>query len=159
MSISNPRIEVKDAATAGWFGAREEARLPGHVSGAGMSAPPISSTESPGWKWDARVWLRRARRIVIDLAIVVAAMTAVPVLAVTVVGGEWWRPSMEVSYMRAKAHSAEASRPFGVPKDPSITPLEGGRSFAALQPFRQSKEFPMITVPHPVATWQHHRMG
>lgn len=159
MSISNPRIEVKDAATAGWFGAREEARLPVHVSGAGRSAPPSASTESPGWKWDARVWLRRARRIVIDLAIVVAAMTAVPVLAVTVWDGEWWRTSMEVSFTRAKVHSAEASRPFGVPKDPSITPLEAGRSLAALQPFRQSKEFPMIAVPHPVATWQHHRMG
>src|ERR1019366_9385354 len=98
MSTSNPRIEVKDAATAGWFGAREEARLPVHVSGAGLSAPPSASRESPGWKWDARVWLRRVRRIVFDLAIVLAAMTAVPVVAVTVVGGEWWRPSLEGLY-------------------------------------------------------------
>src|ERR1019366_8270774 len=157
MSMSNPRIEVKGGAAAGWLGAREEAQLPVRASGAGRNAASPVSGETTFWKWDARVWLRRARRIVIDLAIIIAAMTAVPVALVTLSSGADWGSNVGLGMgnTRASILAAEASRQFGVPKDPSITPLEAGRSFAALQPSRQSKEFPLVDVQYTEAFWRH----
>jgi hypothetical protein len=159
VTISNPRIEVKDAAAGGWFGALEESQMPVRVSGAGSSASNTAAREMPQWRWGTRTWLRRVRRIIVDLVIIVAAMTAVPVVLVKLTAGANWRSEMNVSHARARLRSVDALRAFAVPADPAITPLEAGRAFAAIQSIRSSSEFPVLDAPPSSAPWRSMPMG
>jgi hypothetical protein len=98
--------------------------------------------------------MRRVRRVVLDLAIVVVAFTAVPVLAVSLSNGAVFRSGFSIEYARERMRAAEASRPFTIPTDPSITAVDAGRSFLALQDTRSSAVFPTLDGPHPAATWR-----
>jgi hypothetical protein len=90
--------------------------------------------------------------MLIDLAVVLAALTAVPVLLVQTSNQYDWSIGLGIGDMRSELISVEALRVFGVPADPSITPIEAGRSFAALQPARSDPQFPRIEFVHPEAT-------
>ncbi len=158
MTISNPRVDVKDAIAGGWFGAREESQLPARRSGAG-SAPSHDGSGSEPAKWSGAAWLRRARRAAIDLAIILAAMVALPVLFVAIYDAVDWRSSIAVDDTRGKVASIAPLRSLMVPVDPSITPLEAGRAFAALQaPRGTSVEFPLVPVAYRAMTWQRLKM-
>jgi hypothetical protein len=155
VTISNPQIEVKDAAAAGWFGAREEVQLPVRGPSGGWSAKGSATAgDSSAVESRGRIWMRRARRVALDLAIVLAAMTAVPVLAVSLSNGAVWRSGPALWNAEERVRAVEASRPFTIPADPSITPLDAGRSFLALQDTRSSAVFPTQDVPHLAATWR-----
>ncbi len=155
MTISNPQIEVKDALAAGWFGAREEVRLPVRVPNGGWSARGAGACARLRRSREQRAhWMRRVRRAVLDLAIVIAAMTAVPVLAVSLSNGAVWGSGLAIGNARERVRATDASRPFTIPADPSITPLDAGRSFLALQDTRSSAVFPTQDVPHLAATWR-----
>jgi len=130
MTTSNPRIDVKDAARGGWFGARQEAHLPARANGAG---PAVPAAESHSGESRAQLWMRRARRALMDLALVLAAMTAIPVVLVWLSPPLSMHSQFERDYSHSKSQTAEASRPFALPADPSISPLEAGRAFVALQ--------------------------
>lgn len=161
MTISNPRIEVKDAASAAWFGLPDSANVPARVTASGLNAPVARGAERSA-ESRAKLWARRARQIVIDIAVVLAVMTAIPVLTVSLLSSDWWRTSMRVGNTRAKVLATEPLRAVMIPKDPSITPLEAGRAFAALQPLipgNGGSPFPMVDVARPVATWRGLRMA
>ena len=117
MSVSNPRIEVKDAAPAGWFGAREDANLPVRASGADPGAGTSRREAGPSDARAARRWWRLALRFVADLAVVLAAMTAIPVIGVVVNDGWHSSHSMSVGDTREKLLAIEPSRRLGVEKD------------------------------------------
>ncbi len=155
MTISNPQISVKEAAGAGWFGAREEAQLPVRAPNGGWSAKGSAPARDSGAvESGGRIWMRRVRRVVLDLAVVLAAMMAVPVLAVSLSSGAVWRSGLELGNAIERVRAVEASRPFTIPADPSITPLDAGRSFLALQDTRSSAVFPTLDVPRLAATWR-----
>lgn len=154
MTTSNPRIEVKDAVAGGWFGAREEANLPVRAGGAGLGARAAAPEAAKPDARSPQAWWRLARRVVLDLTIVLAAMTAIPVVGVIVNDGSQWYPGMGLRDSREKLRAIEPSRQFGVKKDPSISPLEAGRLFAGFPPIRETAAFPTIGVVHPEATWR-----
>lgn len=153
MSASNPRIEVKDAARGAWFGAREEAKAPVRSREAGWGAQPAAAQPAHADESRAERWVRRGRRILIDLVVVLAAMTAVPVVLVKMSSAYNWSAGLGLGNTRAKTLSIEPLRQFGVPSDPSITPLEAGRSLTAMQPVRTDPQFPIIEFVHPAAPW------
>lgn len=154
MSISHPQIDVNEAASGTWFGAREEAQLPVRSEGNGWSARHTDSRDAAPSEGGARVWMRRALRALLDLAIVIAAMAAVPVLSVTQADGSFWRAGFDVANARYRSHGAEAARAFMGPADPSVTPLDAGRSLLALQGTHSSQAFPTQDVPAAAATWR-----
>jgi hypothetical protein len=133
--------------------------LPVRASGAGPGAHHAASDAASADAHAGRSWWRRARRIVLDLVLVLAAMTAIPVVGVYVDDGWHWYHSMGIGNLRERLRSAEPSRRFGVPKDPSISPLEAGRLFAGFQPINQNAAFPTIGVVHPEATWRTLKMS
>jgi hypothetical protein len=144
MSISHPRIEVKDATAAGWFGAREEADLPARGDDGRNTGVAESRDATAGGA--GRVWLRRLRRALVDLAMVVAAMTAVPLLTVSAVHGRFWQSRYRVHYAQAHVEEIETARAFMVPADPTITPLEAGQSYFYLLQPAVSTDFPAPSV-------------
>lgn len=152
MTISHPRIEVKDVASAGWFGAREEAQLPVHGGERGWNAEPVAASDAAAGARGARVWARRVRRIVFDLAIVVAAMTAVPVLTVLAAHGEFWG-TWKTFYTQPRVPGADALRAYVVPADPSITPLAAGKSYVALLTQQTAADFPAPSLVRSEQTW------
>jgi hypothetical protein len=161
VSNSNPRIEVKNAASAAWFGLPGSAKVPVRMSGGGLKVPPAVEAEPTAGESRAQRWTRRARRAALDLIVMLGILTAVPVLTVSLLSGEWWRNSIRVENTREKVRQVEPLRAFTIPKDASITPLEAGRAFGSLQPYRQGNEysdFPMAVVPQPEATWRGLRM-
>ncbi len=154
MTISHPRIEVKDAASAGWFDAREEARMPVRGAARERNAEPAAASDGAAGEGGAHLWVRRARRIVFDLAIVVGVLTALPVLAVSLANGYFWRSVYDVSNARERIRATEASRPFTVPVDPSITAVQAGRSYFALQYVAPRPEFPTQNVTRAAPAWR-----
>ena len=155
MTISNPRIEVKEAASAAWFGLPQSAKVPARVSGGQPGAPTKVSDGAASAEPRAARWKRLVRRAVVDLAVVFAVLVAVPVLTVSLFPVDLWWRGMAVENVRQKVRSAEPIRALMVEKDPAITPLEAGRAFAALQPdIPNNPDFPLVDVPHPEATWR-----
>ena len=131
-------------------------RAAGRASGSAATAATAATAgeeESTRRTWDARAWLRRGRRIAIDLAMVLAVMTAAPILIASVGWGRYGQQA-SMAGVRTRIHAGDAVRPFGIASDPSITPMQAGLAFNALQPDRQSAEFRIIEVPHPAAPWR-----
>lgn len=125
MTESNFRAEVKDARTFGWAGAAEEGHVPVRADGAG--APSRAGSES-----GSRRWLRIGRRVLSDLAIVLAAMTAIPVLAVVAPRSRFWTSTETLNRSQSMVRLRDAARPFTIPSDPSISPLDAGMALAAI---------------------------
>ena len=73
-----------------------------------------------------------ASRVVVDLAMVLAAMTAIPVIAVTIPPSRFWPSAELVGRNQAAVRLREAALPFTVASDASITPVAAGRSLSAI---------------------------
>lgn len=140
------RIETQGARPAGFFGVREDAQLPVPSSPAhGLSGAPVRARRS---------WLGIALRIGRDALIAVALMASVPIGIVAVQGDRVWGYTAFSTQTRARIAQSDAVRPLALPKDPSITPLQAGLAFNALQPKIEVKGFPMIEpAVRPEATW------
>ena len=107
----------------------------------------------------ARAWFRRGRRVLLDLAVVVVAMTTVPILTVTVTNGRFWQRGLDMAPIRARLGAAATSRAFTVQADRSITPFEAGRSLAGLEQARGSSTLPIQNTPSIAATWRFINVG
>ncbi len=138
--MDQTRIDSRDASAAGLFGAREEAQVPAHAHG----YAPYVAQETARVR---RSWLGITVRLVRNAAIAVAIMTMVPIGIVAVNGARIWNGGSFGASTRARVAQAERVRSLKLPADPSITPMQAGRAFNALQPVRDSKQFPTVTSP------------
>jgi hypothetical protein len=153
VTISQPRIEVKEAAAAaGWFGAREEAKLPARADATGPGAATAGAHSSGARGAFRNTWPRRVRRALFDLAIVIAALTAVPVLTVSIAHGEFWS-RWKTFYTQPIVPPAGALQAFVAPSDPAITPLAAGESYVALFSQQTAANFPGPNVNHSNQLW------
>lgn len=144
------RIETQGARPAGFFGAREDAQLPVPSSAAGgLSGAPMRARRS---------WVRTALRIVRDALLAVALMATVPIGIVALQGDRFWGYTAFTSQTQARIALSDAVRPFALPKDPSITPMQAGLAFNALQPEMEVKVKGFLMIEpavRPEATWEH----
>ncbi len=102
-----------------------------------------------------RSWLRIGLRIVRDAAVAVAVMTLVPIAIIAVRGENAWGHGNFGNSIRAKLALVEFSRPLTVVKDPSITPMQAGLAYNALQPDRKASEFAIVELAsRPALSWQ-----
>ena len=144
--MDRARVNSREATAAGWQDVREEAQLPVHAGNYARRA-----TEEP--VRPKRSWLGFGLRIVRDAAIAVALMALVPITIVAVKGDGIWRSAIGRN-TQAKVERAELMRPFALPFDPSITPIQAGRAFNALQPEQSDVNFPSPRLAsRPEATW------
>ena len=156
-SVSNPRIEVKDAARAGWFGGREEAQVPVRAPHGGAPAAPAAPAAPVGATADERAtrrWPRVGLRALRDVAIVLAAIMTYTIGMITWSSSRMFEQAASIGSGSGKILAAESSRPFALPKDPSITPADAGRAFAELQPERSGgAAFRQQSVVHLERPW------
>lgn len=141
-------IETQGARPAGFFGMREDAQLPV------PSSPAPELTGAPARA--RRSWLGIALRIGRDALIAVALMATVPIGIVAFTGDRVWVYTSWNVNTRERIAQSDAARPLALPKDPSITPMQAGLAFNALQQKTEVKGFPMIEpAARPEATWEH----
>ncbi len=144
--MDRARVDSSETRAAGWSDVREEAQLPVH---SGTYAPRTTDAPAP----TKRSWLGFGLRIVRDAAIAVALMALVPITIVAVNGDDLWS-SAAGRNVRPKIERAETSRPFALAYDPSITPIQAGRAFNALQSNYADVTFPSPHIAsRPEATW------
>ena len=142
------RIETEGVRPAGFFGMREDAQVPVRAqASAALSGAPGRTRRS---------WLGIATRMVRDALIAVALMASIPIGIVAFNGDRVWRSNAFSNNTRARISQSEAMRPLALPKDASITPMQAGLAFNALQPKVEVSGFPMIEpAVRPEASWQH----
>ena len=142
------RVDTQGAASANLFGARAEAELPVHAPAFG------SLTGEPARP--RRSWPAVALRIVRDALIAVVLMTAVPIILVARNGDRVWDPNaFKQQPTRARVAQAEIARPLALSADRSITPMQAGLAFNALQEKIEVRGFPMNEpAERPIATWE-----
>ena len=134
-------------AAAGAFDARHEAQLPVRIADRAGVAPGKTRVR--------RSWLGIGIRIVRDAAVAVAFMALVPIAIIGVKGENAWGRGNFGNSIRAKLALSDASRSVMLPKDPSITPMQAGVAFNALQPRREAGAFPVIEpVSRPEHSWE-----
>lgn len=119
------------------FGARAEAQLAQRCDDTALGGLDAGRPR--------RSWPRFALRIVRDVAIAVALMTAIPVISVARNGDRIWAPMKQIANTRNDAVNPEVFRGHAVPRDPSITPLHAGRAFSRLHPRTRRASFPELT--------------
>ena len=136
-------------AAAGFQGAVEDAALPVRRPDAGLPVPPATKLKSGSGI------LRQTVRMLRDAGIAVALMLTVPVALVAIRGHILFRQSNFSAYVHQNIASSDAVRPFGVPADASISPIDAGRAFAALQPAKQQPGFvPTAPAQRTVPSWR-----
>ena len=103
-----------------------------------------------------RSWLRIGLRIVRDAAIAVGLMAMVPIALVAIKGGYFWRIGDVGVNTEVRLKLMERVRPFGLAADPSITPMDAGLAFAALQSPPKSPGAFVINEPvsRPEMSWR-----
>ncbi len=132
---------------AGLFGSRAEAELPMHA--------PIHGTPTDQPARARRSWSAVTGRIIRDALIAVLLMAMVPISIVARNGDRVWDVRGLSSNTRARVAQADASRPLALPRDPTITPMQAGLAFSALQPKVEVQGFPMIEpAVRPMASWE-----
>lgn len=144
------RVDAQGVGAAGLFGARAEAELPMHapVHGAlaGEPTPARRSLSS------------LALRIVRDALIAALLMATVPVGIVARNGDRVWNGTGFSNNQKARIAQAEAARPLALLADPTITPMQAGLAFNALQPKVDARRFPKFEMIEPAvrpeATWE-----
>ncbi|MEO8623212.1 MAG: hypothetical protein ABI625_19200, partial [bacterium] len=133
---------------AGLFGIGEAAQVPAHRGDYAPSAPEAPTRARRGW-------LSAAVRLVRNAAIAVLVMTAVPVGIVALNGARVWSWRTWGLNTNERVARVELLRPLLIPKDPSITPLQAGLAFSALNPVIASPGFPLLTAPNePAMSWR-----
>jgi hypothetical protein len=136
------QLDSKELLTNGVLGAASARNIPAHATSHGTAAAPGTSHVSP--TKSARGWLRAASRFARNAAIGLVAISALP-LAVIV-----WRHSQpvhdNVTGIAGQLADIDHMRSLRIAADPSITPMQAGMAFRALQLRAPSAEFP--TVPN-----------
>jgi hypothetical protein len=97
-------------------------------------------------------WIRTALRLLRDAAIGLAILTAVPFAIVAVASNERFTVG---ETMRERLAGADRLRGFMPPKNQSITPLQAGLAYRALQSAKSTDEFPLRDAsPSGEKVWQ-----
>lgn len=130
------RVDALDPTRPVESYARAEALTPARVE-----RDRASVAETPARA--ARPRLGIALRIVRDAAIAVAIIAMIPIGLVATRGDRVWGNGDAGANVRARVARAEAMRPFVVPTDASITPMQAGRALASLQKAPAETEFAM----------------
>lgn len=140
--MSHPRINIRELDTAGAtsggasgaFGVPLEDQFPVPVSARSPANRSDSRDATPTHSW----WARGAR-LVRNAAIAVAFMALVPIGLVAYRGDRLARIMFQTNTdLRSRAAATDALRPFRVPSDPSITPMQAGLALNALQQNRKT---------------------
>lgn len=140
--MTEARARERERPQDAWFGAPREGQLPVRAEAGGTSAAAGGDEMSTGSRW-----LRRIARVLRDAVIAVAVMAMVPIGLVTVANGYAWRQSFGFSNTRARLTQAEATRPFALPRNARVTPMQAGLALAALNPISAtSPTFPLRPV-------------
>ncbi len=141
------RIDVRDTVSSapGGFGAAAQVpatiQQPGRVAG-----------DAPKPK---RSWWSTAVRLVRNAAIAVAVMTLVPITYVVLDGGRF-ASVIQFDNSHERILSSNPVRPWRLATDPSITPMQAGEAFNALQHTRkETPGFPMkVPQARPLPMWR-----
>jgi hypothetical protein len=150
--MKRTRLDMHDAVTAGAgnvFGQDVGASMP-------MPAPAHGAPLSREGK-TPRSWLSLAGRIVRNAAIAVALMTLVPIGLTVVRGDRLARMAYNAgANTAARVSAADPVRPYRLPVDPSITPMQAGLALNALQQHREPVPgfTPIEPTARPSATWR-----
>ena len=142
------RVRTDPLAAAGFAGAADAGAIPVPVE---THVPNVQSraTHTPGTI--ARSLLRAVRYA----AVAVALMAAVPISVVAIRGPVVVRMGSFSEYVHKVVLKNEAWRSLALPSDPSITPEQAGRAFAAIQPVKAARGF-RTTQPDspPAMSWR-----
>ena len=103
-----------------------------------------------------RTWLGIGLRIVRNAAIAVGFMALVPIAVVGIRGRHIWGSGEGGGNVRSRVGQFERVRPYRLPADASITPMQAGLAFASLQsPPKEKGSFRMREpASRPAATWR-----
>ena len=136
-------------AAAGFQGAQEDAALPARRVDAGLPMERQTAASQ-----GVRI-ARHTARMLRDAAIAIALMLTVPVTLVAVRGDVLVRMSTFSAYVHQNIANTDAVRPFALPADATISPIDAGRAFAALQPVKEQPGFvPAAPLQHTGPSWR-----
>ena len=143
---------MRDAATPGAegvFGQGFSASMP--IPAPAHGAPVSGEAKTP------RSWLSLAGRVMRNAVIAVALMTLVPI-GLTVVRGDRLARMVFNSGANtaARVSAADPVRPYRMPVDPAITPMQAGLALNALQQHREPVAgfTPIEPASRPAAVWR-----
>ena len=156
MTPSNPSIDVKDATRRSWFGRREEAQLPVRDTARGDYAPYAPGLADATGRPPSV--LARALRAVRDIVLVLATLTALSTGLVLLGASAALTHSARVDVVAPAYQGAELARPFALPADPSISPMDAGLALASLQLRRETPEFPVTVKGNGTRSWAAEKM-
>jgi hypothetical protein len=147
MITQDTQLRGAPQGAANTFGTEFEGALPvSRDAGAAVGTVPRKK-RSP---------LAIAARILRNAAIAVALMTAVPIAIVGLNGHKVWGRIVSGGNTHVKTVIAERVRQYALPKDPSITPMQAGLAYNALQAPRD-KPTPFVEIKpayRPERTWE-----
>ena len=146
------RLDSKDGLANGWAGAgigdamnlpdRVRAQSPSAVrvdDGAGDGAADDAAEQSGKRNWIGTT-LRLARNAIAGLLVIMAVPVAIVGLRSHYLG------YYEHVQNDERIQLVERLRPLMLPKDASITPMQAGLAFSALQPVDRNELFPRVTA-------------
>lgn len=140
-AIQSPSQERLHTA---WFGARGAAQVPMHPGGSDSVTSPHADTaarQSASRRSTSRRWPHRVMRMVRDVAIGLALITAVPVVTVLRIGQ---RPvPYNTESTRVRLESANQWRSLMIAPDASISPMQAGTALRSLMTGPEKEHFPM----------------
>jgi hypothetical protein len=117
MTGPTTRADASHAPSPGWHGVREESHAPARASDSAV-----------------RPWARFVRKFALDVGVVLLLMAAIPVIAVTIPLSSYWTKTETLVHAQWWIHLDERIRPFAIPGDPGISPLDAGTAFASFAP-------------------------
>ncbi|MEP6832315.1 MAG: hypothetical protein ABJB74_02930 [Gemmatimonas sp.] len=144
------RLDSKDGLANGWAGAgvSDARNLPERARA--KSAPAANVHEAADEQTTKRSWVSATFRFARNAMAGLLLLTAVPV---AIVG---WRSQhlryYDHTFSDQRIELVERLRPLMAAKDASITPMQAGLAFHALQGTPKSDEFPMVAS-SPSAEW------
>jgi hypothetical protein len=150
--MKDVRFGMRDAAAAGADSVFDQ--------GFGAQVPMAAPTHSTPVPREAKTpfgWLSLAGRIVRNAVIAVALMTLVPIGLTVVRGDRLARMAYDSNAnTSARIAATEPVRPYRLPVDPTITPMQAGLALNALQQRREPVAgFTPIEPPsRPAVTWR-----
>jgi hypothetical protein len=139
--MTYPRIDVRELGTngaAGAFASSAGAALPAQASRAPLAAPEAGAPRS---------WWKLAARVARNAAAAVAIMALVPIGLVAVRGDHLARMLYRTNTgIATRVSATDRVRPFRLPSDPSISPMQAGLALNRVQPNRvTSPGFELLT--------------
>ena len=141
-------VRLDPAAEAGFAGAPHDAAMPvplGRHAVSGLPDTVRPRRSIPGI----------ALRIVRDALIAVAFMAVVPIGIVALRGPALMQMGSFSEYVHRGVVRNDVFRSLALPRDPSITPAQAGRAFAAIQPVKSGQGFRAIQpLAPPAMSWR-----